>query len=358
MTRRERRLLRRSGKKYVRPEDHATEPGAEQAGHEHGSQEGHIHKSAQAQHEKRDHKERIEKRERSFKENLDHFYGTQYKKLLVIPFIILAIAIIFLFVNFAVTGEFVNKGVSLKGGVTLSVPTSNPFDISSLESFLKSEFPKGDVSVRAMSRTGETIGFIIDASDVDQDRLMQTVDAQVPFLAEDMYSIENIGSALGESFFKETLIALLIAFVFMGVVVFFYFRTFAPSIAVILAAVSDMIVTLAVIDLFGIKLSTAGVAAFLMLIGYSVDTDILLSTRVLKSDEGTVLSRVYSAMKTGMTMTATTLAALVIVLIFSQSEVLKQIMLILLIGLVVDLIMTWIQNAGILRWYMEKRKVD
>ena len=68
----------------------------------------------------------------------------------------------------------------------------------------------------------------------------------------------------------------------MGLVVFIYFRTLVPSLAVILAAFSDIVVTLAIFNLTGEKLSTAGVAAFLMLIGYSVDTDILLNTRVLK----------------------------------------------------------------------------
>ena len=142
----------------------------------------------------------------------------------------------------------------------------------------------------------------------------------------------------------------------MGIVVFIYFKTFAPSMAVILAALSDIVVTLGVFNLTGIKLSTAGIAAFLMLIGYSVDTDILLSTRVLKRKEGSVMDRVYSAMKTGLTMSATTLSAVLIALIFVQSEIVKQIMIILFIGLLVDLIMTWIQNVGILRLYLEKKR--
>jgi len=33
--------------------------------------------------------------------------------------------------------------------------------------------------------------------------------------------------------------------------------------------------------------------------------------------------------------------------------VIKQIMFILMVGLVFDVVYTWIQNAGILRWYME-----
>ena len=50
------------------------------------------------------------------------------------------------------------------------------------------------------------------------------------------------------------------------------------------------------------------------------------------------------------------LAALTVVLVLTQSDVLKQIMLILLIGLLADIINTWIQNAGILRWYMEGKE--
>ena len=150
--------------------------------------------------------------------------------------------------------------------------------------------------------------------------------------------------------------ALLVAFLLMSIVVFIYFRTFIPSVAVIAAAFSDIVVTLAIFNLTGLKLSTAGVAAFLMLIGFSVDTDMVLSTRLLKRTEGTVMERIYGATKTGLTMIFTTLAAIITTLFFVQSEVIKQIMIVLLIGLLVDFIMTWIQNVGILRLYLEKRK--
>jgi len=54
------------------------------------------------------------------------------------------------------------------------------------------------------------------------------------------------------------------------------------------------------------KLSTAGIAAFLMLIGYSVDTDILLSSHLLKRKEGGMWVRLHSAFKTGIMMSVTT----------------------------------------------------
>ena len=81
------------------------------------------------------------------------------------------------------------------------------------------------------------------------------------------YNVKIQSSQFGESFFTDTLIAIIIAFLFMGIIVFIYFRKFAPSLGVVLSAFSDIIITVAVINLLEIRLSTAGVAAILMIIG-------------------------------------------------------------------------------------------
>ena len=285
-------------------------------------------------------------------------YEKKYKILLLIPFILIVLAIIQIGVQTAVTGDFVNKGISLKGGSTITIDYDSSIDISAIESTLNQKFPLAEVSIRMLSSAGITTAVAID-SDAQE---TQEIDVLVNFvktelnLNDNQYSVEVMGSSLGSSFFKQTVIALFIAFLLMGIVVFIYFRTLAPSLAVILAAFSDIVVTLAIFNLTGIKLSTAGIAAFLMLIGYSVDTDILLSTRVLKRKEGTVMDRVYGAMKTGLTMSSTTISAVLVALIFVQSEVVKQIKIILFIGLLVDLVMTWIQNVGVLRLYLERKK--
>ena len=49
-----------------------------------------------------------------------HFYDKNYKKLLLIPFILLVLAFAQIGYQQATTGDFLNKGVSLKGGVTVS----------------------------------------------------------------------------------------------------------------------------------------------------------------------------------------------------------------------------------------------
>ncbi|RLE38281.1 protein translocase subunit SecF [Candidatus Woesearchaeota archaeon] len=304
---------------------------------------------------KREEKEKV-KREKPIKEKKPK---KLYQWLLLIPFIILILAIVQICVQSATTGDFIYRDASLKGGSTITV--YKVIEPGQLQESLQAKFPDKSIVVKKLNKAGKQAGVIIDV-DIDinkrEDRdsfeagLLEVSPVE---LTQDDYDIRSMGSTLGEGFFKEVVIAMVIAFVLMGVVVFGYFRNFVPSIAVILAAFSDIVITLAIVNILGIRISIAGIAAFLMLIGYSIDTDILLSTRVLKTKESNVKSRIKSAMKTGLTMTFTTLAAVSIAFFVSTAPPIKQIMTILLIGLIVDLMNTWIQNAGILRWFAERK---
>ena len=288
------------------------------------------------------------------------WYDKHYKKALIIPFAILLIAIILIVVQIVNTGEFVNKGISLRGGLSISILTDNNIDVTQLQLQLQDEYPEYEVAVRSLAETGRQVGVTIEAGVDTNDNtginnLIDSVETHTGIDSSE-YSIEAIGSALGANFFRQTINAVILAFVFMAIVVFFYYKSFIPSLGVVLAAFSDIIIALAIFNLLGFKLSTAGVAAFLMLIGYAVDTNILLSTKVLKTKQGTVLDKVIRAFKTGIMMSITTLTALTIALIFTQSEIIKQIMIILIIGLLADIMNTWLQNAGILRWYVAKKE--
>lgn len=289
------------------------------------------------------------------KEKIQGIYEQKYKLLLFFSLTLVALALLQIGIQYAMTGDFVHKGISLKGGSTITI-TDTSVNIQELQQFLSSRFPTMEISVRVIGSVAQPTALAID-SDVQKN---EEIDALLSALKEKVdiseASVEIVGSSLGESFFRQTAVALLVAFLLMGIVVFAYFRVPVPSLAVIAAAFSDIVVTLAIFNLTGEKLTSAGVAAFLMLVGYSVDTDILLTNRVLRR-EGQVMDKIYSAIKTGLTMTLTTLAAVLVALLLVNNDVVKQIMLILFIGLIVDMIMTWVQNTAILRLYLERKGV-
>jgi len=175
--------------------------------------------------------------------------------------------------------------------------------------------------------------------------------------------IRQMGEVVSKSLQGQALRAILFSFLGMAIVVFLIFKTFVPSVAVVISAFADIVFALAMMDVFGIALSVGTVAALLMLIGYSVDTDILLTTRLLKR-KGELNDKIKDAMKTGMTMTLTTLAALIalffvssgsyLVSSFTRIDIIRDVSVVLIFGLIADIINTWMTNLGILKWYMEK----
>ena len=279
------------------------------------------------------------------------FYVKNYKVLLVFSFVLFLVLVGLMFIKAFSTGEFVKKDISLKGGVTITLPLSQE-QFDAVKNKLLSAFPGKDLEFREIGITEKNL--VIESSDLTESEILNAL-SEFDVVKRGDYTVTRIGSVLGESFFKETIRAMVFAFILMSIVVLIYFKDFVPSLFVIWAAMADILETLAVISLLNIKLSSAGVAAFLMLIGYSVDTDILLTARVLRTRYNTIIQRIFSAMKTGVTMTLTTLSALLVGFFVSGSSVIKEIMLILLIGLVFDLINTWLGNACILRLYLERK---
>ncbi len=289
-------------------------------------------------------------------DKLNNFYKTHYKALLIIPLLMLLLSFLVIGMQYSNTGDFFIKGITLSGGLSITALGAD-LDSSNMESVLQAEFEGFEINTRSLQDAGVKIGVIVDSTILPQTEESERFTQRVSELANvpvGELSVESIDASLGDAFFRQTALAVLIAFVFMGLVVFAYFRKLVPSAAVILAAFSNIVVTIAILNLANISIGTAGIAALLMLIGYSVDTDILLTTRLLKETDGTYYDRLIGAMKTGLTMSVTTLIATGVTFMVAESAVLREIILIVMIGLLVDLVNTWLQNAGILRWHLEE----
>ena len=244
-----------------------------------------------------------------------------------------------------------NLDIDLRGGTQISFESDSPLDEQNIENIL-SQF---DANVRIARGISIYTALIEVSSDVNSDEVIDVLKNN-GYSAD--FSVSSITPSLGESFFQQAQLILAFAFLFMAITVFIIFRVGLPSFYVVLASFADIVETLAISQFLGIKLSLATFAALLLLIGYSVDTDILLTSRVLRTAEGDIKSKIKGAMKTGLTMIGATAAALLALFVISASSVITQIASVLLIGLVLDVFNTWVTNANLLRWYVERRKND
>ena len=176
-------------------------------------------------------------------------------------------------------------------------------------------------------------------------------------LTKKNYDIKSVGPTLGTTFREQGFKALILSFILMSIVVFLAFKEPIPCIAVIQAAICDIAISVGGMSLLHIPLESASIGALLMLIGYSVDTDIMLTSRTLKDRSREFNDQVDDAVKTGLTMNGTTLVALSVVYVvsvmFTQIPMWTNISSVLIIGLFADLPATWLTNAGIIKWYLE-----
>jgi preprotein translocase subunit SecF len=279
-----------------------------------------------------------------------------FRLLALLPVLLLLLSAGFLANQYSSTGEWFKRSIELRGGTLLSIKTAEAVPVSSVEDALSSDF--GSVSVRGIRSFGEQGASIEMDASINYTLVLERLEDRGIEITD--FSLENIGPSLGSLFWSQAQTGIIIAFVLMGIIAFVVFRTFVPSIAIVISAASDIIVTLAMMQVFGIEFSLASLGALLMLIGYSVDTDIMLTSRLLReSGEGIDMGdRMKRALRTGLTMTLTSIGAVTALLIIPLPTVLVQIASVIFIGLSVDIANTWLLNSVLLRWYCESRGVE
>ncbi len=341
-------------------------------------------------------------------------YKGNYKLLMAIPAILI---VVFIFLIAVFPG--IQEGIDLKGGSQLIIQSSKSLDQREVQDFVQNNFDLLDVRVATISSPlGNSVRVEFASStklsnaenlvkeaqaslasnpevaknsalqalqalgvspigDIPDQLVSQSMDAlnsakasqndsiaksfieHFGLPADSAYSSTTISPVLGQLFSTGGPWIALVAFILVILVIFAFFRELIPSLAIIFAAVFDMLTAAAAMTLFGIPLSLITIPALLLIVGYSIDTDILLTTRILKRVEGTARARAFDSMKTGLTMSSTTLAASAVMMLlayYTNLGVMFDIAFLLFFGLIGDMISTWFMNAPMLLWYVEKKE--
>ena len=268
--------------------------------------------------------------------------------------ILIAIPIILALLSLVLIGfHGLEQGVDLKGGSQAELQLLGSVTPSELEDTLDAKLNTNNIKVTNNGNNKVTVEL---ENNINSSTFTSAINGKAKVI-----SYNEIGPVLSEEAMGQIYVAMIFAFLFMAITVFVVFREPVPSVAIILAALCDILIALGGMSIFKIPLSIASVGALLMLIGYSVDTDILLTTRLLKRREGTVEERAKNAMYTGLTMSFAAIAAMGILFVVTkilmpEATTLSNISAVLVIGLVGDILSTWLMNLGILKTYIDWRQ--
>ncbi|MCS7093673.1 MAG: hypothetical protein RMJ18_00590 [Candidatus Aenigmarchaeota archaeon] len=265
-------------------------------------------------------------------------------KFLPIPLILLTIFLAVSINHYIKNGEFFIRDLDLKGGTSISFLTEKEVSIQNV-SLILGEF--GEKTLISISKTEKEYSVKITLpSEIPYENVTEII--KKSDLDPKDISVQFIGPELGTAFFSQVVYLLSIAYVLVFIGNFFIYRRISVATTILLSSFANIIYIFGMTTLLNIPITFAGFTSILLVIAYTIDSNILLSTKLLGSKIEEFYEQYKKTLITGVTISSSLILSMIIVLIFSDSPFLNNIAQVLLIGFAVDLINTYLLNAGII----------
>ncbi|PLV58342.1 protein translocase subunit SecF [Thermotoga sp. KOL6] len=198
---------------------------------------------------------------------------------ITISLILIAISVVSIF-----TKGF-NFGVEFTGGSEIVVRFENKSiteaDIRKAISQISEELASSRiVQVRSAGDPANVLKYSIVVSKIYEPEEKQKIQEEIEhLLSGKVVSFNEISGTAAEEIKRGTWTAILVALVVLLIYITIRFR-FIFGVAAIIALVHDVLITMGFFSIFGYEINVAAVAAFLTLLGYSLNDTIVLSDRI------------------------------------------------------------------------------
>lgn len=272
----------------------------------------------------------FEEKERAFvnfnkdkKEKIRKFsFVKGFKKRLVVPILVLIAGITVTIV----TG--INLGVDFKGGSNISIVSNQKLTNNEVKQDIKSlGYTISDIAITNNSKTA----YVKIDEVLDKGKIKTTKDTfEKKYHAKTEISV--VSNVVKRDLIKNTIIALLLAF--LAIVVYISFRyKFSFAISALIALMHDILIMFSLFSIFNLEINTMLVVAILTIVGYSINNTIVIfdrirenlgnSTKTRKKEEleEIVDTSVSQTLFRSINTTITTLIPIVVLLIFGEKAI-------------------------------------
>ncbi len=211
------------------------------------------------------------------------------------------ISIAFLIIGFS--SLIINRGPKLSidfvGGTMVAVNFTEPVEIDKIRSSLKEINISGqifDLSKSEIKYFGDQSNISIRLSDIEDEperflqnlikKLSEIFPSKVPKDYENfILSIEKVGPKIGAELSSDAFMAVFSALALILIYISARFE-FKYAVGAIIALAHDILITLGVFSILDYEISLAVIAAFLTIVGYSLNDTIVIFDRIRENVKG------------------------------------------------------------------------
>ena len=282
--------------------------------------------------------------------------------------IISGIVMIICLAGFTIRGEK-TLGIDFTGGTSVQFQLGKKeVKLEEVEKVLNSLTLTRSASPQLESNpaTGSLLSLRTDSKDTD--KIVSALRAQIPVLGErnedNTYSIdeskEEVSALLGKTFLFESLIALALGLIGIGIYITVRFE-FSFAVGAFAALLHDVIIAVGIVVLLGRELSLIHVGAILTIAGYSINDTIVIFDRIRETillRSGAIKDVMNEAINATLSRTvltsATTIVTVAILSLFGGSS-LRDFSIMILIGLVVGTYSSVFVASPIVLWWSQRK---
>lgn len=248
-----------------------------------------------------------------------------------------------------------NLGIDFRGGTMIGLNFSEDVEIQEVRAAMQSISIEGqefDLSAEEIKHFGNSTDVMIKFKVRDDapenfeqeivNHLYQNMNEKVP---EDknnfILSIDTVSPKVGSELSGKALWSIISA---LGLILFYISIRFEFKFAIgaILALVHDIIITLGIFSLTGYEITLGTVAAFLTIVGYSLNDTIVILDRIRENmrSSGTVLFEATINKSINQSLSRTLITSLttllvIVVLIYAGGEIIRPFAFTMLVGVII-----------------------
>jgi preprotein translocase subunit SecF len=253
-----------------------------------------------------------------------------------------------------------NYGIDFKGGTSIVLRFEEEVATTALRDALAA-IGMGTSEIKTLGRQNEYLIYVeqqrgVSATDMAR-RVEGAITESLLDVSYEVRSIDTIGPKIGEELRKAAIMAILIALLLILIYIGWRFEL-VFAVGAIAALFHDVIITLGIFSLLNYEISLKEIAAFLTIVGYSLNDTIVVYDRVrenlkvLRSEDlPTIINRSINQCLSRTVVTSVTTFVVVFTLFLFGGEVIKGFAFAMMVGVIVGTYSSvFVASPVVLEW--------
>ena len=259
-----------------------------------------------------------------------------------------------------------NYSIDFRGGTAITLRFTNPIAEGQIRSVLD-EIKLGDSEVKTIAGGASHPDILIRVKESSMEAstvqlVESTIQKTIPDNSFEVLQVEKVGPKIGSELKGKAVWAILVSLI--GILVYLAWRfELMFAVGAIVATLHDILIMIGVFSLLNMEVSLAIVAAFLTIVGYSINDTVVVYDRIRENIKKLRAASFFDIINTSINetlsrtvLTSGTTLEVVIVLFFLGGQVIHDFAFALLIGIVVGtyssifiaapILLEWEQRTG------------